>query len=96
MAIHPPSSSLQKICELCDRKTGNYTFHHLVPRSRDKTTQQVCVLCKACHGMVHRLIKNTELEKKYNTIDHLKEHPEVNRFISWVKKQDPHKRIKIK
>jgi hypothetical protein len=46
--------------------------------------------------MVHRLISNTELEKKYYTIAHLKEHLEVIRFIRWVKKQDPHKRIKIK
>jgi hypothetical protein len=76
--------------------TGHYTIHHLVPRSRDRTNQQVCILCKACHEMVHRLISNTELEKKYYTIAHLKEHLEVIRFIRWVKKQDPHKRIKIK
>jgi hypothetical protein len=46
--------------------------------------------------MVHRLISNLELEKKYDTIELLKKHPEVNRFIRWVRKQDPHKRIKIK
>jgi hypothetical protein len=93
-----PSSpkAQQMLCELCERKVSLYTVHHLVPRSRDNKIQKVAILCKACHGMVHRLISNLELEKNYYSIELLKEHPEVNRFIRWVRKQDPHKRIKIK
>ena len=96
MANYTSPKAQQKLCELCERKTKYYTVHHLVPRSRDKMIQKVAILCKACHGMVHRLISNPELEKKYNSIELLKEHSEVSQFIRWVKKQDPHKRIKIK
>ena len=96
MANPSAPKARQKLCELCERKTNHYTVHHLVPRSRDKTIQKVAILCKACHGMVHRLISNLELEKYYYTIELLKGHPEVSRFIGWVKKQDPYKRIKIK
>ena len=96
MAVFSSRTSQQKRCELCERLTTHHTIHHLIPRSRDKYTQEVAVLCKACHGMVHRLISNIDLEKHYYTIEFLKQHPEVRRFIGWVRKQDPHKRVKIK
>jgi hypothetical protein len=96
VAIFSSGISQQKKCELCERITSHHTVHHLIPRSRDKNTQKVAILCKACHGMVHRLISNTDLEKQYYTVDLLKKHSEVRQFISWVRKQDPHKRVKIK
>jgi hypothetical protein len=84
------------ICELCGRNTENFTLHHLIPKSRDKTSSNTAVLCKACHGMVHRLFTNKELERDFYTIDRLKKQSDLRKFVEWVKSQDPHKRIKIK
>jgi len=45
--------------------------------------------------MIHSLFSNKQLARELNTLSSLKKHQEMNRFIRWVKKQDPNKRIKI-
>ncbi|OGB68716.1 MAG: hypothetical protein A2Y94_07000 [Caldithrix sp. RBG_13_44_9] len=83
------------ICELCLRKVDEHTIHHLIPKSRDGVGKEVVAICKACHGMIHSLFSNWQLARELNTLDQLKKHPDMNRFIHWVGKQDPNKRIKI-
>lgn len=83
------------LCELCLRKVDQYTIHHLIPRSRDGAGEEVTTLCKACHGMIHSLFSNRQLASDLFTLDQLKRHPEMRRFIRWVRKQDPNKRVKI-
>ncbi|MFZ0391617.1 MAG: HNH endonuclease [Calditrichia bacterium] len=82
-------------CELCSRAVTDYTVHHLVPKSRDGGKQPRALLCKACHRMVHRLFTNKELAEHYNSILKLMAHPEIKKFVRWVNRQDPHKRIKV-
>jgi len=81
---------------LCNRDVDHYSSHHLVPKSRSKKSRKLIILCKPCHGMIHRIFTNRELEADYYDLPRIKKHPEVKKFLGWVRKQDPNKKIKIR
>ena len=73
------------ICPICDRSipTSQKDAHHLIPRSKGgKSTE---FLHKICHKQIHALFNENELAKKFNTAKSLKEHPDMQIFINWVK-----------
>jgi len=85
-------------CELCQREKP-LTFHHFIPVTLHKnkwfkknfTREQMkegANICKDdCHRQIHRLITEKELGKKYNNINKLLSHPEVKKYIKWIKKR---------
>jgi 5-methylcytosine-specific restriction endonuclease McrA len=83
------------LCELCLREVDEHTLHHLIPKSRGGDGKGVIASCKACHRMIHSLFSNQLLTTELNTIDKLIKHPDMQRFIRWVRKQDPNKQIKV-
>ena len=76
-------------CPLCDREYEN-TFslsqHHLIPKCRDKKGQKVAICCD-CHHQIHALFTEKELEKKYNTVEELKNYSAMKTFIKWISKR---------
>ncbi len=87
-------------CELCGRVVQRLTRHHLVPRTRHKNKRnkktfdrreihRTVGLCSPCHRHVHVSIANKDLEREYNTLEALKAHPDVERFVAWISKK-PH------
>src|SRR5690606_29581839 len=90
-------------CELCEREM-ELTFHHLIPRKmhdRQVIKKQFdkfylidygCWVCEDCHRQIHRIFNHIELAQTYNTIEKIKAHVEVNKFLLWVSKQS--KRVK--
>ena len=86
-------------CELCDREVERVTKHHLIPRTRHKNKrnkkmfdrqeihERILWLCKPCHKTVHAVLTEKELERDYNTRELLLAHPEINRFVAWVRKK---------
>jgi predicted HNH restriction endonuclease len=86
-------------CELCDREMDYLTAHHLVPRQstkrRKEEPSETIDICSACHRQIHVLFDNKVLAKELNTADKLKNEPQMQKFLSWVKKQDPGKRVKV-
>ena len=46
-------------------------------------------LCGPCHRNVHASLSNGDLERGYDTVEALKEHPGVRRFTEWIKTK-PH------
>jgi len=40
---------------------------------------------RACHKQIHALFTDTELAKYYSSLEALCAHPEMARFINWVK-----------
>jgi hypothetical protein len=52
-------------------------------------------LCSACHGMVHAVLSEKQLEMNYHSRDRLLEHPEIGKFVRWVAKQNPERRVTI-
>jgi hypothetical protein len=73
------------ICPICDRSipTSQKDAHHLIPRSKGgKSTE---FLHKICHKQIHALFNENELANTFNTAKSLKEHPDMQIFINWVK-----------
>jgi 5-methylcytosine-specific restriction endonuclease McrA len=93
-------------CELCSRKSVDLTRHHLIPRtrhsnkksrqlySREKAATRLAMLCRACHQYVHTLLTEKELERGFNTIDRLREHPEIRKFVDWVRNKPAGLRVR--
>ncbi|RMG66991.1 MAG: HNH endonuclease [Calditrichaeota bacterium] len=72
------------------------TVHHLVPGRRNRRNCQTVVLCGDCHRQIHRLFSNRVLARELNTLERLRAQPEVQKFLAWVQKQDPDRRIKVR
>lgn len=72
------------ICPLCDRPLGRKREkHHLVPRL--KGGRETVTLHPICHRKIHSLFSEAELAQLYNNTDALRRHPEITRFITWLK-----------
>ena len=87
-------------CGLCGRTVERLTRHHLVPRTRHKNKRnkktfgrqeihRTVGLCPPCHRHIHTVLDNKELERDYNTIESLKSHPDIQKFVAWIGKK-PH------
>jgi hypothetical protein len=87
-------------CQLCGSEKDVLNFHHLIPRTLhsknfferkyDKKYMQThgIWICEFyCHKQIHRFISEKDMGLKYNTLELLLEHPEVNRFIEWRSKR---------
>jgi hypothetical protein len=87
-------------CDLCGRLTKRGTTeHHLIPRTCHTNKwfkknftraqmRQTIALCRDCHGAIHDLAPDEkQLGRDYNTLEKLLEHPEIGKFVAWVKKQ---------
>lgn len=81
-------------CELCGRDTPEECIskHHLFPKSRRKRKEAPkgsgkikARLCCDCHRQIHRLFSTRELAGYFNTIERLKEHALVYRFVAWIR-----------
>lgn len=87
-------------CQLCDREVPQLTAHHLVPRQTVKRKQAqsgaTVDICSPCHRQIHLLYSNLELARQLNTIDKLKSEPKMRKFLTWIQKQDPQKKVRIR
>lgn len=91
MATPPAAAAATAaLCPLCGRPLvpgPSVNEHHLVPRTfkgRDTVT-----LHKICHDKIHAVLSERELADPYHTIDRLRAHPEIARFIRWVARKSP-------
>lgn len=102
------SEDSQPACELCQRTGLELTKHHLIPRKRhrrrsaqlrfDKTEMhtRIAMLCRPCHSTVHATLDEKELEEVFNTVEALANHPEIAKFVNWVRKQPVDRKVAIK
>ncbi|NET55537.1 MAG: hypothetical protein F6K47_04930 [Symploca sp. SIO2E6] len=86
-------------CELCERKMERLTIHHLIPRQSTKRQKAdpgpTIHICSACHRQIHVLFDNKHLARELNTLEKLRNEPQMEKFLSWVKRQNPSKRVKV-
>ncbi len=93
-------------CELCSKENAVLTFHHLVPRKlhrksiitklfpeTDLHTYGIMV-CASCHKMIHKKINHFDLATEYNSLQKLKAHQELSKFIRFQQKSNKNKRVK--
>jgi hypothetical protein len=58
-----------------------------VPKSRGG--RETVPVHPICHRTIHATLSNKELERSYATPEALRAHPEIARFIDWVRDKDP-------
>ena len=104
----PMTADTIECCELCGRSGMELTRHHLIPRarhnkartrrqfSRDEMTGEIAMLCRPCHSQVHRVFEHHELTRYYHTIERIKSHSEIEKFIKWATKRPPGLKIRVK
>lgn len=89
-------------CPICLRSMDNakrVSKHHLIPKSKGGTHQGTVLLHNICHQKIHSVFTEKELKTEYHTVEKLREHPEMKKFIKWVAKKevdfyDSNKRMK--
>ena len=83
-------------CSLCGRAfvRNGLTKHHCLPREEGGTHDDVELLCRQCHGMVHATYTNETLARLYPTLKELRQAPELQKYIGWVRKQPPSRRTR--
>ncbi|XHX78692.1 MAG: HNH endonuclease [Stenomitos frigidus ULC029] len=86
-------------CELCQRAMPALTEHHLIPRQTTKRKgldpSPTIQICSACHRQIHTLYSNSHLALHLHTLEQLKQDSQLQKFLAWVHKQDPNKRVKM-
>ena len=91
-------------CKLCERDGMQLTGHHLIPQMRHNKKvkreqgadrNKKVPLCSPCHTQIHNLFTEKELEREYNTIEKLKAHPGVIKFIEWIRKKHFGKSVRL-
>lgn len=73
-------------CPLCGRNipTKHRSKHHLIPVAENGRHEKKVVIHKICHSKIHSVFTEEELALKYNTIEKLKPHEDIQKFIKWV------------
>lgn len=82
-------------CELCEREVDKLTIHHLIPKQKKGQHGPKISICSACHRQIHTLFDNTRLAQQLNSLERLKNESQMQKFLSWVRKQNPDKRVKV-
>lgn len=80
------------ICPLCQRPIppeAKQSQHHLIPKLRGGKGGETVLLHQICHNEIHATLTETELARSYHTIDALRSHPRLEKFITWVGKRPP-------
>ena len=78
-----------KICPLCQREIPAEleSRHHLTPRLRGGTHGPIAILHSACHSKIHAVFTETELARRFNTIERILTRPEMQTFVRWIQKR---------
>jgi hypothetical protein len=75
-------------CFLCGRPLGTrIEWHHPIPKS--KGGRDTAPVHSICHRAIHASATNKELETRYASPEALRTHPEIAKFLAWVRDKDP-------
>jgi hypothetical protein len=83
-------------CGLCGRAFDRpgLTRHHCLPRQKGGTSEDVELLCSQCHSMVHATYTNRTLASSYSSLAELRQAPELEKYLRWVRKQPSTRRTR--
>ncbi len=88
-------------CELGGRQVSERTLHHLIPKTRHRNRRvqreldrqelraAVAWLCRGCHSFLHANFTEKTLERRFRTLAALRTHPDVERFVAWIRSKRP-------
>ncbi len=56
----------------------------------------IALLCRPCHATVHAHLTEQQLAAEYSKVQALAAHPEIKRFVAWVRRQPVDRRIAVR
>ncbi|WP_193140222.1 HNH endonuclease [Meridianimarinicoccus sp. MJW13] len=80
------------LCPLCGRpipKGVLQSRHHLIPKLKGGKGGPTVLLHQICHSEIHATLTEAELARNYNTIEALRSHSRLAKFIGWVVRRPP-------
>lgn len=87
-AAEPLVGAPPEVCALCERPLGaRVEWHHVVPKSEGG--RDTVALHPICHRTIHATATNAELARLYPTLDALRAHEDVRRFVAWIADKPP-------
>ena len=87
-----PMTEDHPICPLCERPIpphARQSRHHLVPKLKGGRNGETVLMHAICHNEVHATLTEAELARDYASVQALRRHPRLARFVSWVRGKDP-------
>ena len=78
------------VCPLCLRPIppgARQSLHHLVPKLKGGKGGPVVRLHQICHNEIHATLTEAELAREYCTVEALRAHPRLRKFVQWVAKR---------
>ena len=89
---------MTNLCSICGREIlddGVSTdLHHWIPKS--KKGSDVSRIHKICHNKIHSLWTENELRDYYNTPERILSHPDMRKFVKWLKRKPADFYVKTK
>lgn len=85
------------LCPLCGRQIpeGGGSLHHLVPKLKGGRRGPTVLLHEICHKEIHAALTEAEMARDYATVEALRAHPRIARFVAWVARRPPGFRSKV-
>ena len=89
-AIQSLIGYLPENCPICDRPLiagASVDRHHWVPRAFGGRSWDW--MHQVCHRKIHALFGEAELAHAYPDAERIRAHPEMAKFVAWVKRRPP-------
>jgi len=87
-----PDPAPSPLCPLCQRPIppgARRSLHHLVPVLKGGRKGPAVLLHHACHNEIHAALTEAELNRDYDTVEKLRAHPKLARFVAWLAGKGP-------
>lgn len=76
------------MCALCGRQLGRKVeWHHVMPKSWGG--RETVPVHPICHRTIHATLTEAELARLYPTMEEVRQHPEIAKFVRWVEGKPP-------
>jgi len=88
----PAEPASAPVCPLCLRPIppdAPQSRHHLVPKLKGGKGGPTVLLHQICHNEIHATLTEAELARSHASIEALRAHPRLARFLDWVAKRPP-------
>ena len=80
------------ICDICDRplvEGQSSDRHHWIPQLKGGKNGPVSLIHRMCHSKLHSIWSEAELARTYNNPEIVKNAPEMQEFLAWIRKKAP-------
>jgi 5-methylcytosine-specific restriction enzyme A len=79
-------------CPLCQRpipQGARASRHHLVPKLKGGAKGATVLLHQICHSAIHARFSESDLARKLDTVESLRDAPELADFLRWISTKPP-------